>query len=60
MKRKPKGTTIFNIVVILVSLGMLAYFAFSEDGLPVAAPRAALCAAHQATAVLRILLGLGN
>lgn len=33
MKRKPKGTTIFNIVVILVSLGMLAYFAFSEDGL---------------------------
>ena len=29
-----------------------------EDGLPVAAPRAALCAAHQATAVLRILLKL--
>ncbi len=33
MKRKPKGTTIFNIVVILFSVGMLAYFAFSEDGL---------------------------
>lgn len=29
-----------------------------EDGLPVAAPRAALCAAHQATAALRILLKL--
>ena len=29
-----------------------------DDGLPVAAPRAALCAAHQATAVLRILLKL--
>ncbi len=29
-----------------------------DDGLPVAAPRAALCAAHQATAALRILLKL--
>lgn len=29
-----------------------------EDGLPVAAPRVALCAAHQAMAVLRILLKL--
>lgn len=29
-----------------------------EDGLPVAAPRVALCAAHQATAALRILLKL--
>ena len=33
MKKKPKGTTIFNIVVILFSMGMLVYFAFSEDGL---------------------------
>ena len=29
-----------------------------EDGLPIAAPRVALCAAHQATAALRLLLGL--
>ena len=28
------------------------------DGLPVAAARVALCAAHQATAVMRVLLGL--
>lgn len=34
MKKKPKGTTIFNIVVLLFSVGMLAYFGFSEDGLP--------------------------
>ncbi len=33
MKKKPKGTTIFNILVIAFSLGMLAYFGFSEDGL---------------------------
>lgn len=29
-----------------------------EEGLPVAAPRAALCAAHQAAAVMRLLLGI--